>query len=1054
MEEPTRKLDATAATASPIGSVMNDIPTDPIRDAAMMNRVEQKLFGESAEQVRVGRFVLGEVVGSGSMGVVHAAYDETLDRKVAIKLILEEITQSEEAQARLLREAQAMARVSHPNVVPVYEAGAYPGGVFVAMEFIEGSTLRKWSLNNAQLAWRPRLELLLHAGRGLAAAHLEGVVHRDFKPDNVMVTERGEPKVGDFGLAGELPSAHEEREELTTHPTGLTQTGNIVGTPVYMSPERFTGDPADARSDQFAFCVVAFEMLYGHRPFAGETRAELTANLFEGNIRPPTDGSGVPRYVRSAILRGLEIDPANRWPSMDALLAGLALRKRNRGWFALGAGGIAVGAGLWASGTQQTPCGGARAHLEDTWGDSRKAEIHEAFEQLETDFARGVWARSAPRIDAYADAWADAHTRNCQQTRVYAEQSEAVMDRRMACLQRARLGLAASIDLLATPDAEIARRAHRMVHNLPNLDRCESASIGLEEVDPPSPQQTAGVEQIEAALARARALNAAGKYKAAEQAVTQATEALDAIDYDPLESQVQQVAGEVALALQENKTAAAAFLAAQQSAMRNAQWDTAVAAGGQLAFATGVRQSNFDSARMAIDSVRGLADRSDSAQVRAALQGNLAGVLSNEGRFAESVEAYEASLGAWDGAGGTRSAGRPELRRSLAITLYQWGKLDRAETEIREVLRLQTAWVGAVHPDVALAYQTLANILYARGELDAGQDAIEKAVEIAEATIPGNPEIATIRTSAASFLYRSGDYAAADQAYRSILEEWESKIDPDHAALLSSRSNLAGSLMAQGRFDEARPLMQMVVASHKRAHGAAHPKTVVARGNYTALLVSSGKPAEAETEARELVEMLADGEYGPLVVGRVHNLLATALADQHRLPEALTEYRAGLNARMSGAGPDDLGVAETHNNIGTVLLELERYDEAEAEFREALRIWRKKLPADHPYAAQGLVNLARIQLRAGDLAEAGATLEEALKIVEGGETSPSNRGEVRFALAECLAEQGKASDRVAELANLALDDYAEVPEEISARWTENVTSFMNERSIARTPAAP
>ena len=236
---------------------------------------------------RIGRYLVIGPLGEGGMGLVFAAYDPQLDRKVAIKLVRPAYTESSggEAQARLVREAQALARLRHPNIVTVYEVGAFRDEVYVAMEFVDGVTLRTWQFEHAR-SWREIVRVYQAAGRGLAAAHRGGLVHRDFKPDNVLVTREGEPRVLDFGLAFSdtiKPALGHHAAPLDAH---LTMTGALVGTPAYMSPEQFNGHGVDARTDVFAFCVALYEALYGVRPYAGTTVAEICVALLDGRVSP------------------------------------------------------------------------------------------------------------------------------------------------------------------------------------------------------------------------------------------------------------------------------------------------------------------------------------------------------------------------------------------------------------------------------------------------------------------------------------------------------------------------------------------------------------------------------------------------------------------------------------------------------------------------------------------------------------------------------------------------------------------------------------------------
>ena len=281
------------------------------------------------EGLRVGRYEIIEVLGRGGMSVVHRAHDPELHRDVAIKLLHPEVTRrrgAAESKARVLREARAMARVAHPNVVAIYDVGEWNDEVFVAMELVEGTTLRAW-IRERKPRWEAALDMLLSAGEGLGAAHDAGLVHRDFKPENVLVGRDGRPRVTDFGLARavtvDTDEAEAMRPDIRQRLHSITATGVVSGTPAYMSPEQYLAKATDARTDEFSFCVALYEALYGHRPFAGESFELLAVDVLNGHVRPAPPETDVPEPIRAVVLRGLSVAPEARYPSLRALLAEL-----------------------------------------------------------------------------------------------------------------------------------------------------------------------------------------------------------------------------------------------------------------------------------------------------------------------------------------------------------------------------------------------------------------------------------------------------------------------------------------------------------------------------------------------------------------------------------------------------------------------------------------------------------------------------------------------------------------------------------------------------------
>jgi hypothetical protein len=309
-----------------------------------------------AAGTQVGRYRIKATLGAGGMGVVYRAEDPELGRDVALKLLRGDRAGPDE-ETRLVREGRALARVSHPNVITVHDVGTHDGKVFVAMELVDGTSLRRW------LTDRPRsladvLAALAAAGRGLAAAHDAGLVHRDFKPDNVLVGRDGRVRVTDFGLARRdrptLEPSPERSEQPRVDVSGelqLTQEGALVGSPAYMAPEQLAGAHVDARSDQFGFCVTLYEALYGTRPFAGRNLFELEDNVSHGRVAPAAAGSRVPAGLRAIALRGLAVRPGDRFPSMEHLIAALG-RSRARGLRVIAgiaaALALAAGVGLFA----------------------------------------------------------------------------------------------------------------------------------------------------------------------------------------------------------------------------------------------------------------------------------------------------------------------------------------------------------------------------------------------------------------------------------------------------------------------------------------------------------------------------------------------------------------------------------------------------------------------------------------------------------------------------------------------------------------------------------
>ena len=321
-----------------VGAVVREGLEPGVDSGLALARARRRLLGKDQPTV-VGRYRIIERLGRGGMGVVYRAHDSALDRDVALKLLPRRTVQDADARLRFAREAEAIAQLAHPNIVQVFEVGQLRDAPFFAMELIRGPSLRDWLLEQRTTA--ELCDVFRQAAEGLMFAHNAGVVHRDFKPDNVVVGDEGRARVVDFGLAFLGESETTDRQVATSVPgittPRLTQTGTVMGTPAYMSPEQHTGHAASSLSDQFSFCVALYEALFGVAPFARRPHAQMLANILEGKISPPVVKRKIGRPLRRAITRGLRSDPLKRSPDMTALITALQ-RPRRRSFVWLGAG--------------------------------------------------------------------------------------------------------------------------------------------------------------------------------------------------------------------------------------------------------------------------------------------------------------------------------------------------------------------------------------------------------------------------------------------------------------------------------------------------------------------------------------------------------------------------------------------------------------------------------------------------------------------------------------------------------------------------------------------
>jgi serine/threonine protein kinase/tetratricopeptide (TPR) repeat protein len=544
-------------------------------------QVSEKLFGATLQPVKIDRFVLLDRVGRGSMGVVYSAYDPQLDRRVAVKLLVpERLGSSRSARDRLLREAQGLARLAHPNVVAIHDVGVFDDQVYIVMEFVLGQNLRAWREAGSR-SWRDILAVYAQAGRGLAAAHAAGLVHRDFKPENALMGEDGRVRVLDFGLVrgryddrasdervsddgpgGEHPGSAEPGgqpvDRASTIEVGagppmlvgaevlradldqpMTATGTLMGTPAYMPPEQLTGARAGPASDQFSFCVALYEALYGQRPFAGNTLRELRDNLLAGRIREAPRSTRVPGWVLPIVRRGLAVDPDERHPSMAALLAALGRDPvRGRLWVTA-ATALAALALVWtnfysrAQSPVIAPCSGADQEIADTWNSERREAVRTAIMGTGHAYAGEAWLHIDQALQSYAHAWADMHTDACR-AHLRGHQSGETLDRRMLCLQDRKAHLAEAVAVLGET-AQSPASGVTVARGLPPIAHCADIEALTAQVPPPDdPRVARRVDALRERMRRSEALEHAGRYAEGRTIIEEVLDEAEPLGYQPL----------------------------------------------------------------------------------------------------------------------------------------------------------------------------------------------------------------------------------------------------------------------------------------------------------------------------------------------------------------------------------------------------------------------------------------------------------------------------------------------------------------------------------------
>ncbi len=986
------------ATQDPQGSIATLAPGE---DAAL--RGEQTLLPERANEHatavldetlasnQVGRFALLRRIGKGAMGAIYAAYDDVLDRKIAIKLVLPHIAASERARDRMLREAQALARLRHTNVVQVYDAGVEGDRLFIAMEFVQGMTLRQWKCERDEARpWREVLDVYAQAGRGLAAAHAAGLVHRDFKPDNAMLGSDGVVRVMDFGLA-RADSGQPPELETREHGDDLGSThvdrSARAGTPAYMAPEQWGGGAVDARADQFSFCVALFEALWGRRPFEADSLPALAAAVIEGRRTEEPSNDGVPERIRRAVVRGLCPEPDERWPSMDALLAELTdpgTRDRRTGWLAggLGLALVTTVASLAVGSSSADPCAGVDQTVNELWSPEQRQAVRSGITSIDTGYSADTAARLDLLLHDYARALIDGRTDACEASMVRREQSEDIMLLRMRCLDRRQHAFAAQLEVLEHPDAQILERAVELARGLPSVDPCGELDYVSADVPPPDdPQVAAEVEQIREQLARVDALASAGKYSDAQPLADQLLARAEASGYGPVSIEALN-----ALAVIQNG------LGDNEAALRLAR-DAYVRLGDVSAFTVLethllLGEAYLDLGRhedartefqraLALDRRQGTGPRQSTARIH----NNVARLFSHQGRAEDALPEYERALEIWRELYGERDGGVATAYNNMGTSYLELGRYEEGLALLYDSLAIRVDVLGPDHPRVGVNYSNIAAALQSIGRTEDAAASYREAISILRA-------------------------AHGDQ----------------HPQVGRVRDNLGTALRDLGRLDEA-------LAEHELARQIMlrNPSTkshyVVENRLFTGVVLRRMNRLDAALlhyeEGLELAREIFEPDNPTIAVLRDN--IGVIYRVQGQYARSLREHRAAQAIKSRALGPSHPRMTRSHVNIGKALYELGRYEEALVEAGHARAQLRSRGEAGRLLLGVTDELSARIHLALGQTEQAIERAEQALESHAGSKRDVSPLASARFTLARALWTAGVDRRRAHGLATQAAE---------------------------------
>lgn len=918
----------------------------------------------------LGRYRVVDWLGRGAMGQVYRAHDPSLGREVALKVVLEPL--GEQVEARLAREARAMAQLSsHPNVVTVYDVGKAAGRTFIAMERVEGTALDR-ALQRDPRSWRDIVALFIEAGRGLAAAHAAGIVHRDFKPSNVLVGDDGRVKVGDFGLATAMaaPDARADEQRATSW----------AGTPAYMAPEQHVGQAADAASDQFSFAVALWEALHGSRPFAGETASEIRKALLLGERREVVR-SKVPAALRRALEPALSLDPGERYPSLDELLVRLEalMRRRRRRQLAAAAALAAIVAGAWAAGavtTRPELCPPASDELARAWNDDLRERIAATLGAVPRPYAERTSRAVVDELDAYAARWLDAHRDVCRATHVRHEQSEPLLDARMACLDHHLSDFGALAAMLGR-DASLLDGALPAVGGLAPVSECQTLAIEGGALPEPT---TEASRRAQALASRARAQILLGRLSEAMDEIELGLEAIGDDGSVALRGRLELLRGVAHSERFEPEVAEAALKTAAELAARARDSRTVAEAWTVLSYVVGVQRERYREGLTWAHAARRELERlgQESGLLTSRLDQFEGAIYRGLGDMEKAAEHFEAAL---DRARDARED-RPLVYALTALDAgIHWqsvGRLPRARQLIEESFEIRRRELGASHPVTAQARAQLGDVLRAMGDPRGALELGLRAFEDLEAALgAGHPVAQAVDrqlvltylqlgevSEAASRIERmgppgdGGDEAAARDlaqyhsligdvrlrqarfddavdAFRTAALHWKAHHGGDHPAVVDQRTKLGTALRLAGRLDEAAAELR-AVASYYEAHAPAHPGLIPVLHYLAEIAVERGDCAAAQPLIRRSITLIEES------VGAEHRHLSFPLILQATCARRQRSYAVARQALERALGLRQ-ATSSTPTDVAEIHFEMARVDWAAGRRKEARRAARAVL---------------------------------------------------------------------------------------------------------------
>lgn len=919
---------------------------------------EQSSFLQQAEiepGQHYGRYIALAELGRGAMGVVMRAYDPELDRAIAVKIVRPGVWQKATSNARRLMrlEAQAMAKLSSPNVVTIYDVVSDEDGLALAMELVDGTTLREFCAGKDE--WSALLGTCIAAGKGLQAAHEASIVHRDFKPDNILCSDDGRVLVTDFGLAQLIDDS--------------ARSESVAGTPAYIAPEVIDSGIATPVSDQFSFCVTTYEVLYGERPFSATDWDGLIAQARAGVFRD-SNKRRVPSSVRQTLLRGMHADPNRRFESMEKLLTVLqrALQRRSRLWRAavvFGVVALAVGALAYSrlSAHPSVSCEVSDNALESAWGSGQKAKIASALGDLGT--SRVALDRLESAFDSYKAAWRTSRQQVCEATHKRGEQSAALLDQRMACLDR-REGefTALSRVLSGAANRQTGTMAIEAVQHLPSPKRCVRAQeLGL--ALPNDGELRTEIMKGYEATDRAAALVATGGFDDG-LALLREILATDAAKSDArLRGQAAFTQGLANSVFSDFDAAEQSFFVALEAAQRAQDdrlvaqiWIELVRTDGALAHRFALARSHQNAAKAALARVA-QDDELDARYTYSVAMFELA-----EEKASEALLTLDSALAMSETLHGGAHLDIVEIHGAMCEAHRLLRDYDKAEAQCKQALAVGHEVFGENHPRLVSVYKSFGNVEIQRGRYAVAREWYQKTIDVTEESGERSPVRALAMNNIGASWIRQGDPSKATAAFEQSRQLFE-RYHPDDVSNFMPVAGLANVAHMTGDYAKAARYYGEALAIMKRTLGEESPKRALRLLYNLALVrVELGEKETATAAFEQVIEIAQQLDAN-------HPMIASAL-------DALTA-EANKEGDLDGA-----------------VLYAER----------ALEVARRAYQDDDFALAWSLARLGNLYRMTKRPGQAVALLEEARVIVEGAQASTFQRGNVRYQLAQALHDSG------------------------------------------------